>query len=209
MLHFRSCDRSPSFGPRWPGVGVLLLALTLLAGCASGGGVSAQRYSLPEGVQPNQVSRSDAPSQRLVVSRIRVTDYLDAEGIVMQLDDITLNRARQHLWAEDLSRQLQRGLRQRLAERLPDTQVVGDDSRRDGAHELRLDVTHFQGRYDGQAIARGEWQLRDASGEIIALEPFAAATTLDADGYPALVRALGLSWDAVADQLADRLQELR
>ncbi|APX94966.1 hypothetical protein BWR19_08795 [Halomonas sp. 1513] len=193
---------------RWRAIAVLLL-LALLTGCASGGGNGAQRYSLPEGAQPSPLSRGEAPAERLVVSRVRVTDYLDAEGIVMQLDDITLNRARQHLWAEDLPRQLQRGLRQRLAERLPDTQVLGDDSRRDGAYELRLDVTHFQGRHDGRAIARGEWQLRDASGEVIALEPFSASTTLDADGYPALVRALGHSWDAVADQLADRLRELR
>ncbi|WP_229358930.1 PqiC family protein [Halomonas salipaludis] len=209
MLQFRSCDHSTPFGPRWPSIAVLLLALTLLASCASGGGTSAQRYSLPEGAELDQTSRVEMPSQRLVVSRVRVTDYLDAEGIVMQLDDITVNRARQHLWAEDLPRQLQRGLRQRLAERLPDTQVFGEDGRRDGAYELRLDVTHFQGRYDGQAIARGEWQLRDARGEVIALEPFAASTTLDADGYPALVRALGSSWDSVADQLADRLRELR
>ncbi|MBD3894432.1 membrane integrity-associated transporter subunit PqiC [Halomonas sp. ML-15] len=209
MPNLRSCDRSTPLRPRWLATATLLLILVLLAGCASGGGTSAQRYSLPEGAQSPPISRGEAPSQRLVVARVRITDYLDAEGIVMQLDDITLNRARQHLWAEDLPRQLQRGLRQRLAERLPDTQVLGEDGRRDGAYELRLDVTHFQGRYDGRAIARGEWQLRDAQGEVVTLEPFSAITTLDADGYPALVRALGHSWDAVADQLADRLQELR
>nr|WP_240457662.1 ABC-type transport auxiliary lipoprotein family protein [Halomonas socia] len=206
MPHLRS---APPLGSRWLASAALLLSLALLAGCASGPGSSAQRYTLPDGTGAGSVTPSEAPSQRLVVSRVRVTDYLDAEGIVMQLDDITLNRARQHLWAEDLPRQLQRGLRQRLAERLPDTQVLGEDSRRDGAYELRLDVTQFQGRYDGQAIARGEWQLRNARGEVIALEPFSASTTLDADGYPALVRALGQSWDSVADRLASRLRELR
>lgn len=187
----------------------LLLITLVLAGCASGG-ASSQRYTLPQAAIPGaDTTTHTSPAQQLAVTRVRVTDYLDAEGIVMQLDDITLQRARQHLWAEDLSHQLQRGLRLRLAERLPDTRVLGEMQRSTDAYQLRLDVTHFQGRFDGQAIARGEWQLLDIDGQVITLEPFAASITLEADGYPALVRALGRSWDVVAEQIAARLKELR
>ncbi|MFC3285425.1 PqiC family protein [Litchfieldella rifensis] len=185
----------------------LLIALSLVTGCASSP-ASATRYTLPEGSDSVTEGKASAP-YTLVVRPLRVADYLDAEGIVLQLDDITLNQAREHQWAEDLSRQLERGLRQRLANRLPDTHVLSDDVADTDSLRLLLTVDRFQGRYDGLAIAGGQWQLRDARGRLLAQESFSAETELDADGYPALVRALGRSWDKVADRLAERIVELR
>lgn len=192
--------------------GAALLAGTmLLTGCA-GTPSQSHRYTLPDDTRTvasiTAAPASGAPAHSLVLRSVRLANYLDGDGIVLQLDDITLNQARDHLWAEDLGRQLERGMRTRLANRLPDTRVLGD-GRPTGALELRIDVEHFQGHYDGLAIVRGEWQLRDARGDVIELAPFSVATTLDADGYPALVRALGRTWDQVADELASRIVELR
>ncbi|GGX79987.1 hypothetical protein GCM10007160_04300 [Litchfieldella qijiaojingensis] len=186
---------------------ISLAALLLLAGCASTPS-PVQRYTLPNDTEVRGITRSNA-THTLVIRSLRLAHYLDGEGIVLQLDDITLNQAREHLWAEDLDRQLERGLRQRLAERLPDTVVLGADSSTDEALTLRLEVERFQGRYDGLAVASGQWQLRDVQGQLLTLEPFSAQSELDTDGYPALVRALGRSWDQVADRLAKRITELR
>ena len=41
----------------------------------------------------------------------------------------------------------------------------------------------------------------------VRLKSFTAETILDQDGYPALVRSLGESWQAVAEQIADQLRQ--
>lgn len=186
---------------------LVLLAVLGLTGCASTPSPS-YRYTLPLDTISAPRATTD-PTHTLVVRPIRMANYLDSEGIVLQLDDITLNQAREHLWAEELGRQLERGLRHRLANRLADTRVLGAGTANSDALSLRLEVERFQGRYDGLAIASGQWQLHDAQGQLLTQEPFSAQTELDADGYPALVRALGQSWDKVADQLAERVTELR
>ncbi|PXX95604.1 PqiC family protein [Halomonas sp. LBP4] len=190
-------------GPKTTGAWLIAaVALLSLGGCASASSPST-RYTLPEGSVAT--APVDATAEHLLLVRPpRLAHYLDVEGIVLQLDDITLNQAREHLWAEALGRQLERGLRARLAARLPGTRVLRDDGSDRGvdAIRLRLEVDRFQGRHDGLAVAGGQWQLRDADGRLLAMDGFHAETELDADGYPALVRALGRSWDEVADQIA-------
>ncbi|MGQ4877062.1 PqiC family protein [Billgrantia sp. LNSP4103-1] len=187
----------------------LLMSLLLLTGCASSS-APANRYMLPDSstALPNG---SPAAGHLLVVQPPRLAHYLDVDGIVLQLDDITLNAARQHLWAEPLGRQLERGLRARLAERLPDTRIMREEASlgRSEALRLRLEVDRFQGRHDGLAIASGQWQLLAPDGRLLAMERFFAETELDDDGYPSLVRALGSSWDQVASEIASGIRRTR
>jgi hypothetical protein len=125
----------------------------------------------------------------------------------MQLDDITLNEAREHQWAEGIGRQLERALRAELADQLPNVQVVRAEGSSPGALTLSMEVDQFQGRFDGVAVASGQWQLRDTDGELLALKSFTAETTLEQDGYPALVRSLGESWVSVAAQIAQQFRQ--
>lgn len=177
------------------------LVLALLAGCASSA-PPATRYMLPAGDFVEAAGAGEA-ERTLVVQAPRLAGYLDTAGIVLQLDDITLNEAAGHRWAEDLALQLQRTLRRHLAERLEGTRVVGEGGGVPGALQLRVEVQAFHGRHDGVAIAAGTWQLRDATGALVAQRPFRVETRLPADGYPALVRALGQSWDEVAERIAE------
>jgi uncharacterized protein len=188
---------------------VLLTGTLLLAGCASPT-APANRYMLPESASAPPEA-SPAAEHLLLVQSPRLAHYLDRDGIVMQLDDITLNAARQHLWAEPLGRQLERGLRSRLAERLTDTRVMREEASlgRSEALRLRVEVDRFQGRHDGLAIAGGQWQLLAADGRLLAMESFFAGTELEDDGYPALVRALGNSWDQVAIDIATAVRRVR
>lgn len=177
-----------------------LLLLALLAGCA-GGGSATQRYALPG---PEAVTPSHGQSQ-LLIAPLHLVEYLDQTGIVLQLDDISRHQAREHRWIEAPGPHLARGLRDRLGERLPQTRVAlarGSDA---PAPRLRLEVERFEGRYDGMAIASGQWRLESAEGRLLDQGRFHAERPLTGDGYPALVRALGDSWDAVADQLAAAL----
>ncbi|SHF55157.1 hypothetical protein SAMN02745148_02954 [Modicisalibacter ilicicola DSM 19980] len=192
----------------------LLLAPALvlwLAGCATGSS-STERYTLPAGsldADARRVETSEtSPQHTLIVDSVELASFLESQGIILQSDDIRLREASSHLWAEALNRQLDRGLRQRLANRLPDTRVLGGGTSADALH-LRVNVDEFQGRYDGVAVASGRWQLHDAEGELLAFESFGVTEALDSDGYPALVRALGRSWDKVASNIAAAIQAKR
>lgn len=185
---------------------VLLPLLSWLAGCASSP-ASTERYTLP--VPPASGAADKASPQRtLVVDDVQVARYLSGQGIILQRDDVTLHQASSHLWAEDLSRQLSRGLRQRLDNQLSATRVLSAGGASDALH-LRVEVNQFQGHYDGKAVTSGHWQLRAANGELLVLEPFSAEVALEQDGYPALVRALGRSWNKVAAGIAARIDALR
>ncbi|KPQ22062.1 MULTISPECIES: PqiC family protein [unclassified Halomonas] len=184
---------------------VMLLLPLLLSACASNT-PSASRYVLPSG---SLSSPPSAPEGTLKVTAPRLPHYLDVEGIVMQVDDITLQEANSHQWAEAIGRQLERGLRARLSNALPTWRVVRDTSSDERVITLRLEVDQFQGRHDGRAIASGQWQLLNQQGDVLAMETFHAETPLVEDGYPALVRALGKSWDTVGEQIAQALEDVR
>lgn len=178
-----------------------LLAVLWLTGCALGG-TPATRYALPE---PVATDIADAEAGRVLVLRpLRLAPFLDAEGIIVQLDDITLREASGHRWAEPLGRQLERGLRDRLAAALPDTRVLleAETGTEVDPLQLRVSVERFQGRPDGHAVAAGRWQLLAADRSLLDTASFRVATPLASDGYPALVRALGHSWDGVAESIA-------
>lgn len=182
---------------------MLLVFFLSLTGCATGG-TSPERYTLPEGSEaqgPVTAKRSNAAHSMLILDSMELASYLESQGIILQSDDIRVREASSHLWAESLKRQLDRGLRQRLANRLPNTRVLENGNSADALH-LRVNVDQFQGRYDGLAVVSGRWRLYDDSGELLTLEPFNVTQALERDGYPALVRALGRAWDQVAGDIA-------
>lgn len=188
---------------RWIGYLLLLTVCVVISACASSVTPPA-RYMLPS--EP-LASTPSQPEGTLVLGTPRLAHYLDVDGIVMQLDDITLNAAREHQWAEGLDRQLERRMRTHLSQALPTLRVVRTESRQPNALSLRLNIDQFQGRFDGVAVASGQWQLLNGEGELLAMENFYAETALEQDGYPALVRALSESWDQAAELIANNIRQ--
>ena len=180
--------------------GVTLLGL---AGCA-GSTTAPTSYMLPSTAAAVQYQKPLA----IMVSPVRIAGHLDSDGIVMQLNDIEVYQARQHLWAEGISQQLQQQLQQRLALTLPQAQVVSKGQPLQAqlpVRDIRVNVTRFQGQHGGGALVEGQWQLLNGAGKFIKQRSFSISTPLESDGYPALVRALGTAWDQLADQLAAEL----
>lgn len=188
---------------RWIRYLLLLTVCVVISACASSVTPPA-RYMLPS--EP-LASTPSQPEGTLVLGTPQLAHYLDVDGIVMQLDDITLNAAREHQWAEGLDRQLERRMRTHLSQALPTLRVVRTESRQPNALSLRLNIDQFQGRFDGVAVASGQWQLLNGEGELLAMENFYAETALEQDGYPALVRALSESWDQAAELIANNIRQ--
>lgn len=183
--------------------GLILFFFVLVAGCASQP-VENHRYFLPA-TDTSQKQSADKSARLLQISEVQLADFLDDGGLVLQLDDITLNQAKNHVWAEDLRQQINRGLRDRLNHRQQRFVVVGPHT----TAELRLSLTidAFHARHDGLALTSGQWQLINAQGDILNLRNFELQTELSEPGYPALVRALGENLDDLAAALVRVLAE--
>lgn len=181
------------------------VTLLLIAGCASKT-VQPSSYMLPASAPEQQYSSALA----VAIAPIRLTGLLDNEGIVMELNDIEVYQARQHLWAEDIGIQLQQQLQQRLTLSLPQAQIVAKGQPLQAGlaqREVRVSVNGFQGSYNGKAIVQGQWLLLGESGQLLKQKNFRIEQPLPADGYPALVRTLAAAWDQVSEQLAAALAE--
>lgn len=181
-------------------IGFVVILITLLAGCAKQA-VDHHRYFLPATETSSQ--RANQSSALLQISSVQLAEFLNDGGLVLQLDDITLNQAKQHQWAEDLRQQINRGLQDRLNERQQQFTVVGPQT--SAALRLSLVIDAFHGRHDGQALTSGQWQIQNSEGDIDSLQRFQLQTALAEPGYPALVRALGHNLDQLADMLAKAL----
>lgn len=187
---------------------LIVLCSALLAGCA--GSAPPSTYVLPSETRAaSDVAHAGTANENeplLAIRGLSLAPFLDVQGIVYQLDDVRLQEAGGHQWAEPLTAQLERGLRDRLAARLPQDRVMLDRAI-DGetpALSLRVEIDRFQGHHSGHAVVGGHWQLRDGQGEPLAQRGFDIEQPLAADGYPALIRALAEGLDRLADEISEQ-----
>lgn len=182
---------------------LIALLMMLLSACAKPS-VDKQHYFLPGPSGEIESADKLETSQLLQISDVQLADFLNKSGLVLQLDDITLNQAKNHVWAEDLRRQINRGLQERLNRQPQPYTVVG--SQTTAALRLSVEIHGFHGRYDGMALTSGQWQLKNQQGEIQHIQRFELETELEQSGYPALVRALGKNMDKLTQQITEHLQ---
>nr|MBP8039291.1 membrane integrity-associated transporter subunit PqiC [Aeromonadaceae bacterium] len=116
-----------------------------------------------------------------------------------QPDDVQIVTANQARWAEALDKQLTRSLVQSLSEQLERVQVLEGPNAKSQVWHLNLEITAFQGRFDGQAVVAGRWVLQQ--GDKAYSHSFQTQVPLQEDGYPALVRALRKGWQSEIDSL--------
>lgn len=188
--------RFPRFFAVWGLLGLML------AGCATAD-PAISRYVLPTSSAAPAEPASDAPVLRL--APVRVSGLVDRRGLLLQTSDIRIHAASAHQWADDLAPQLQRSLLHQLAAQLPGWQLQPAALASQGA-SLTVWVDQFQGRYDGQALVSGRWQLQDEYRNTLQTKEFFITQSLQDDGYSALVHSLAQAWQALATQIAQQLQ---
>ena len=160
-----------------------------LLGCASESAPAYYALELPGSEPP---SRQVTQGPLLVVERVALPEYLNDMGIAFQQDDVQVVTANQARWAEALDKQLTRSLVQSLSRQFGQIQVVEGPHPDRQIWHLSLEVTGFQGRFDGQAVVAGRWLLQ--RGEQSYSQAFQRTVPLTEDGYPALVRGLRTGW---------------
>lgn len=174
-----------------------LLAL-LLTACS--GGAEPAYYALNLPTAKSVTAAQQTAGERLVVTRVTLPEYLNDMGIAYQQDDVQVVTANQARWAEALDKQLTQALVLGLSGRLSGVQVIEGADGRPDIWRLSIEVSGFQGRFDGKAVVAGRWVLQ--RGDQIHSQPFLRLIPLAEDGYPALVRALRDGWQQEIDELA-------
>ena len=174
-----------------------LLAL-LLTACS--GGAAPAYYALNLPTAKSVTAAQQTAGERLVVTRVTLPEYLNDMGIAYQQDDVQVVTANQARWAEALDKQLTQALVMGLSGRLSGVQVIEGADGRPDIWRLSIEVSGFQGRFDGKAVVAGRWVLQ--RGDQIHSQPFLRLIPLAEDGYPALVRALRDGWQQEIDELA-------
>lgn len=180
---------------------LITMLLVGVTGCASTDTPAYFALVLPQADAP---VRQVTQGPRLIVDLVSLPEYLNDLGIAYQLNDVQIVTANQARWAESLDKQLTRSLVLGLSQQLKQAQVLeGPDILSDAWH-LSLQVSGFQGRFDGQAIVAGRWVLK--RGDKTFSEAFQRTIPLSEDGYPALVRTLREGWQQEIVTLAGQLQ---
>ena len=181
----------------------LLLCCALLCsllGCSSPSAPAYYALELPGSEPP---TRQVTQGPLLVVDRVVLPEYLNDMGIAFQQDDVQVVTANQARWAEALDLQLTRSLVQSLSRQFTQLQVVEGPNPDRQVWHLNLEVTGFQGRFDGKAVVAGRWLLQ--RGEQSYSQAFQQTIPLTEDGYPALVRALRSGWQQEVATLAKEI----
>ena len=185
--------------------GILLAAMFLLVACS---GTSDKRYyQLPIAADAAPLrSSSPAAINHLWLSRVNLSDFLAANGVVYQTSDVQYVTAGNNLWASPLEQQLQQAMVANLSNALPGTLVSASQAAGE-QDQLEVDVTGFHGRYDGKVVIRGEWRLTHNG--MVSRFPINLVLNQDKDGYDGLVRTLAQGWQQVCQNIAKQISALR
>ncbi len=178
----------------------------LLAGCAS---PDPALYTLqPRPGVPRiaaYASAGKAARPVVVVHSIELARYLERDEIVRSSEQVRLVVSRNNWWGEPLQAMLRRVLIDDLAQRLPNADVLADNSPI-AAHanaEIQVAVQRFDGNDGGQVVFVGYAQVtRDGKPVLDRLRfsvPTAAGTVKDQ------VEAMSAALGQVADVVATRI----
>ncbi len=163
-----------------------ILVCLLCSGCSNKPAPSSE-YLL----RPHQADTDIAgASTSIVLGNVGVPPYLDQRGIILETAPNEINAARNHRWAEPLTYSVQRYLQVAIGQAA--NLDIGGQLTPTAKIERQINVLihQFHASVSGDVRLVAEWRiLNRPTGEVLAHKDFSASETLDADGYPAVVRA--------------------
>lgn len=179
---------------------IFIIALSVAA-CSSK--VTPTGYRLPEA---NPVEyRANGSTGQIYLAPVTLTDMLGGRGIVYQINEVEYSVAKNNLWIEPLSVQLQESMSAHLRRLMPEKVILTTNKMSD-ATRINIALTAFNGRYDGKAVVRGVFYIINPAG-LHTVRAFNYELEQTEDGYSALVDALGGAWARLAGDIAAELKQ--
>ena len=130
-------------------------------------------------------TRELSVTETLSLGSIKVANYIDQPGLVLEQADGTIHTARNHKWAEPLSHSLRQFLRSEISAKAGYN--VLDAKPSSTGEQLDIMITRLHGDADGNAVLSAHWTI--SKGMHVRTFQFAKTIPLDGTGYDALVTA--------------------
>ncbi|NGN96263.1 hypothetical protein G5S52_00910 [Grimontia sp. S25] len=185
------------------------LFVVVIAGCSSAPDTATTTYLLPQAELKEAVLRKEQPI--LLIQPVKVAGYLAGEGIAYQTSPSEIVVAQNNLWAESLSQQVTERLVNQLRTPKANYWPMYPNASLNSAKmpRLQLNISRFDGDYQGNATVAGDWVLVDGNGDIVQSQTFFAQSPLEQEGYQALVNALSKTLDKVIGTLGFDLSKAK
>ena len=186
---------------------ITVCLVLILFACGSKPPPETQYFVLTPSTQTN-ASLINEHNNVVLLNPIRLAEFLDQPGIVMQTDTHQIKVAHYHRWAEPLKRNMHRFIRETLNVKLTDY-IVLDKIRSDenvSKKSLLISVNQFNGITDGSAVLAGEWVLIDESTKsVLNKEAFHFKASIENDGYKELVNQLAVLLEQFCSEIAQTI----
>jgi len=173
--------------------------ILFIAGCSSTPDIQTQLFLLtPETHNTTTASKRQVDQnavKTIVIDPIKLADYLDQLGIVMQTDKHQIQVAHYNRWAEPLDENIYRFILETLSADSAgySFQKESKFTRQVSHMVLSLELNQFNGTSSGSAVMSGHWVLKNSmSNKLIMSDSFNYEEPISESGYPALVSQLAL-----------------
>ena len=133
----------------------------------------------------NMETRELSVTGALSLRSLKVANYIDQPGLVLEQADGTIHTARNHQWAEPLRHSLRQFLCSEISAKAG--YDVLDSNQPSTGKQLDITITRLHGDADGNAVLSAHWTLsKETHSKAF---QFAKTTPLEGTGYDALVTA--------------------
>lgn len=162
---------------------LIAISLGLLLSACSSKPKTTRSYLLhsSNSMETRELSVTGALSLR----SLKVANYIDQPGLVLEQADGTIHTARHHIWAEPLRHSLRQFLRSEISAKAG--YDVLDSNQSSTGKYVDVMITRLHGDADGNAVLSAHWTI--SKGTRVRTFQFAETTPLDGTGYDALVAA--------------------
>jgi uncharacterized lipoprotein YmbA len=183
----------------------LLPLMLVVTGCA--GSPPTQIYVLgyPEDPARGMIAQADRPILRLFP--VSIPDYLDTRDILIRSGQNQVTASPTGRWAERLSLGMTRALAAALTTRLPDAEIIYNQSVVPPARQILVDVEALEIRPDRECLLTASWTLAGSDGDQVLhreRDNFIQQATDTSDA--AIAAAISRTIDQLADKIASRAQ---
>ena len=179
------------------------LSAIFIVGCGSKPPAETHSYLL----RPVSTHTSEAAAPKIGLGGIAIAPYLDHKGIVLETQHGEIHTARHNTWAEPLDYSIRRYLQVALSNEIQQP-IAARAALFDGLdHVLYLSINQLHGSESGYVRLVAAWGTRPGGGGAVTNEhEFSATERMQSDGYSELVKAHGRLLDALAADIAARIQ---
>jgi len=191
----------------------LFCLIFLVIGCSSKPTPETQYFVLNPDTQATSTaitkSLENDSKNIVVIKSIKLAEFLDQPGIVLQTDAHQIEVAHYHRWGEPLTRGLHRYVLETLTTQLPQHSLLSSNEFSSDLIHQKLDITvnQFHGTTDGSALLSGHWMLQQSDSKTsIVHEPFSYQASLTDSGYPELVNQLANLLEDLCDDIASSIK---